>query len=118
MSKIINTEAKQFKTFRKSIGISQIDLAAELDCSQSEISKYEKGEYQIPIKAVKHLHIKYKMSYHWYFHREGHMKDNEQIKPTIVTDIASLKEDNKYLVEKVKKLEKDLIFLSSRINIH
>lgn len=113
---VIPQEAKQFKTFRTEEGISQKELAKELGCAQSDISKYENGTYAIPATAVKILHEKYQMSYRWYFHREGKRKDTQVIKPTLTTDIVKIKEDQLFLMQKVSKLEKDILFLASKMS--
>jgi transcriptional regulator with XRE-family HTH domain len=67
MSTIFDT-AKRFKDFRKQEGITQVMLSKELDLSQSVISRYDRGEVDIPMVLIRHLHERYKMSYEWFFH--------------------------------------------------
>lgn len=107
-------EALQLKTFRKSIKLSQKNLAAELKRPQSIISKYETGDLVIPYDVIKHMHLKYGMNYEWYFHSVPPMRlKPQESKITLVKDIAAMSSNIKFLEEKTKQLEKDLRYLAS-----
>jgi len=112
---IVPDEAKRFKIFRKHIGKSQIDLAAELKLNQAYISKFENGAYEVSKEAITYLHVKYRMSYEWFFHGTGSKIEKELPKGTLTTDIASMKDDYRVLSEKVRKLETDLRYLASKL---
>lgn len=98
-------EAKRLKEFRQKIGLTQIQLAQELSVGQDTISRYENGSYAIPIDVIKHLYIKYKLNYIWFFHGFGKSKVDEIAKATLTTDLKEVLLENSILKEKVKILE-------------
>lgn len=102
---MITQESKRFRAFRKFIKISQKDLASNLGISQSDISKYENGEYQIPIEVIRRLNEKYQMNYEWFFNGIRPMQKPMQDSKSLTTDISQMKSEHEILIEKIKSLE-------------
>ncbi|WGQ15621.1 helix-turn-helix domain-containing protein [Sphingobacterium faecium] len=102
---MITQEAKRFKDFRKSIGLTQVELADDLGIKQDVISRYESGKYVIPLDVVKFLYTKYKLNYVWFFHGFGKKIVDEKAKATLTTDLKEVLLENNILKEKIKVLE-------------
>lgn len=102
---MITQEAKRFKDFRKSIGLTQVELANDLGVKQDVISRYESGTYTIPLDVVKFLYTKHKLNYVWFFHGYGKKIVDEKVKATLTTDLKEVLLENNILKEKVKVLE-------------
>ncbi|MDR0266082.1 MAG: helix-turn-helix domain-containing protein [Sphingobacterium sp.] len=98
-------EAKRFKDFRKTIGLTQDQLADALGIKQDLISRYERGVYTIPLDIVKQLYFKYKLNYTWFFHGFGKQQVDEVAKATITTDLKEVLLENNILKEKLRVLE-------------
>ncbi|MGJ1359998.1 helix-turn-helix domain-containing protein [Sphingobacterium siyangense] len=98
-------EAKRFKDFRKSLGLTQYQIADDLGVKQDFISRYERGTYTIPLDIVKQLYFKYKLSYIWFFHGYGKKIVDEIPRATIATDLKEVLLENNILKEKIKVLE-------------
>jgi transcriptional regulator with XRE-family HTH domain len=98
-------EAKRFKDFRKTIGLTQYELADTLGVKQDLISRYERGAYTIPLDIVKQLYFKYKLSYVWFFHGYGKQTVDDVGRATIATDLKEVLLENNILKEKIKVLE-------------
>jgi len=112
----LSQEAKRLRSFRKNIGVSQVELAKEIGVTQDTISRYESGEYAIPLDLVKHLYKKYKLNYTWFFHGFGKSKVDEVAKATIVTDLKEVLMENNILKTKVKVLEEQLQKVADRVD--
>lgn len=94
---MITDEAKRFRAFRKKIKMSQVELSEYLTkkkglkkSSQSDISKYELGDYSIPVEIVKAFYLDFKLSYEWFYHGVGTMIIKEPIKKTVTTDLKDI----------------------------
>lgn len=98
-------EAKRFKDFRQTIGLTQVELADALGVKQDVISRYESGKYTIPLDVVKQLYLKYKLSYTWFFHGYGKQRVDDVARATISTDLKEVLLENNILKEKIKVLE-------------
>lgn len=107
----IPEESKRFKKFRKSIGLTQQEMADLLETKQTIISKYESGSLNIPIEAVKTLRLKYKLNYDWFFHGVGKMKTDAVERNTITTDLKALILDNNITKSKLEQLHRDFMRL-------
>lgn len=108
-------EAKRFKDFRQTIGLTQIELAEALGIKQDVVSRYESGKYTIPLDIVKQLYLKYKLSYTWFFHGYGKKIVDEISRATIATDLKEVLLENNILKEKIKVLEDRFERLDSSI---
>lgn len=113
---MITQEAKRFKDFRKSIGLTQVELADDLGIKQDVISRYESGAYSIPIDVVKFLYTKHKLSYIWFFHGFGKKIVDEKPKATLTTDLKEVLLENNILKEKIKVLENRFERLDSSLD--
>lgn len=102
---MISEESKRFRAFRKFINVSQKDLANNLGISQSDVSKYENGEYQIPLEVIRKLNEVYQMNYEWFFNGVRPMQKPMKDSKSLTTDIGQMKSDYEILIQKVKSLE-------------
>lgn len=80
-------------------------MAVSLEISQSDVSKYENGEYTIPISLVRKLNEKYLLNYEWFFNGIRPMQKPMQDSKSLTTDISQMKSEHEVLIEKVKSLE-------------
>ena len=107
----ITEESKRFKKFRKSIGLTQVEMAELLETQQTVISKYESGQLNIPIDAIKVLRLKYNMNYDWFFHGTGQMKTDKVERNTITTDIKNMMLDINITKAKLEQIHRDFVRL-------
>lgn len=74
---------------RKKLKISQTELANLLNCSQPNISDYEKGKIALPISALSIISKTYNVSMEWLVDGEGEMfKQNNpviKVQPDAIT---------------------------------
>jgi len=62
---------KRFKDFRKLIGKTQKEIAAEADMSQANIAKIEKGEIFPNLEILIYLYGKHNLNIHWIISGNG-----------------------------------------------
>jgi len=107
-------ESKRFEQFRKFINLSQQELAEVLTkelntpFEQSKVSKYSRGIYAVPLEVLKVLHVKYQLSYEWFFHGTGRMLVREVKKQMLVTETAAIRNSYELLEKLVASLRADL----------
>lgn len=111
----LTEEAQRLRQFLEHIKLKSIDLAAELSIERSFISKYLNGALHIPISLIKHLHIKYNLSYQWFFNGVGRKQINVKEERTLITDmgnilasVGAMEAQIEMLNKKVMKLTRDL----------
>lgn len=78
----MNTD-NRLKEMRMLFGLTQEQLAIELDMSVATIKKYE-GERQIPIESAIYICDKYKISLDWLYGRQSYMNEVDAIKHIII----------------------------------
>ncbi len=70
--------------------LTQQEVADVTGKSQSDINRYVKGKYTIPLSVVKTLHLKYQLNYTYFFHGTGPMKAKALEKRNIMTDLVDI----------------------------
>ncbi len=127
---------------RKKLKLSQTELAKALNCSQPNISDYEKGKIALPISALSIISRTYNINMEWLVNGEGEMfKQNNTVNgpvnsntnntsnPDIQQELIScqkeliqlrqqnslLKEENKDLNTKIKEKLEKIIDLQDRL---
>lgn len=92
--------AQNLTKFRKEKGISQNQLAEILQTTQQQISKYEKGLQEIPVRHLITIAEKYNTSVDYLTGRE------EKINETLSTEVRNIVKGYEQLTDKNKgKLE-------------
>ncbi|SKB73053.1 helix-turn-helix domain-containing protein [Malaciobacter marinus] len=76
-----------FFNIRKKLGFNQTDFAEKLETSQNLISKYEKGQVELPFKIINNLHKVFNININWLLTGSGEMFENENNKPSEKKDI-------------------------------
>lgn len=87
---MVSPESKRLRAFRKHLKITQKDLATVLSVTQSEMSKYENGDYLIPISIIRKLNEKYQMNYEWFFSGIRPMQKPMQDSKSLARDIQQI----------------------------
>jgi len=62
-----------FLTIRKELALNQTQFAAKLSTSQNLISKYEKGDVEVPYKIINNLHKILNININWLLTGKGEM---------------------------------------------
>jgi transcriptional regulator with XRE-family HTH domain len=87
---IQNEEGKRLQLFMERENLTQDELAAIVGKSQSDVNRYIKGKYAIPLSVVKTLHLKCQLNYTWFFHGTGTLKAKAVEKRNIMTDLVDI----------------------------
>ncbi|RXK00457.1 transcriptional regulator [Arcobacter sp. CECT 8986] len=66
-----------FLNIRKKLGFNQTDFAEKLETSQNLISKYEKGQVELPLKIINNLHKVFNININWLLTGYGEMFENQ-----------------------------------------
>ncbi|UIR56354.1 helix-turn-helix transcriptional regulator [Sphingobacterium sp. SRCM116780] len=109
-------EAQRLKEFRTLLGLTQTEFSEGVEVSQAYLSKYENGQYEIPIDFVKALYRKYKLNYEWFFHGYGKPILGQIQRATITTDVKELLLENKILKSKIESIEKKITYLMEQLD--
>jgi transcriptional regulator with XRE-family HTH domain len=113
----ITDEAKRFKIFRKKLKLSQNDMSNFLGINQSYISKFESGEYIIPVEVIKKLKLKYHLNYDWFF--DGILpiiSDTSKDRKDTLNYLGGIKENYDILIKKIEKLEENIKIIARKNN--
>ena len=65
------TIGEKFKSIRRALVLSQIELANDLGVVQSYISQIESGDREPSLSLIKLLKLHYSINEHWWNHGEG-----------------------------------------------
>ncbi len=68
-----NDQGKRLVLFRRSIGLSQNDMAKEIGISPSTLCYYERGKRRITSDVFLYLHLTYGANIHWLLSGNGRM---------------------------------------------
>jgi len=90
---------------RKTLKVSQADIAKLLNCSQPNISEYEKDKIGIPISSLKLIRNTYNINLDWFLTGEGSMFIGAPTKDQI----------SGYHTKRVQDLEKQIDELKKNI---
>jgi len=77
-----------FLTIRSKLGLNQTEYAKKLDSSQNLISKYEKGQVELPYKIINNLNKVFNIDINWLLTGNGDMLIANHILP-VGTDISA-----------------------------
>lgn len=91
--------------------LSQGEIAAKCETTQSSISKMERGDIDIPRHVLKALFIHFNISPNYIVAGVGSIEYKKESK-TLVTDTRELRAEIEILSAKLNKLEGDLRILS------
>lgn len=92
-------ESHRLKLFMEREGLTREDIALllprrkgakEKTLDPSQVSRYISGSAKVPLELVKILHIKYGLSYSWFFHGTGTMKVKEKEQRKLMNDITDV----------------------------
>ncbi|MCT7530400.1 helix-turn-helix domain-containing protein [Aliarcobacter cryaerophilus] len=80
---------------RKKLGLNQTEFADKLETSQNLISKYEKGQVELPFKIINNLNKVFNININWLLTGNGLMFENEagdkdNFKQELINDIQKL----------------------------
>lgn len=82
---------------RKKLGLNQTEFADRLETSQNLISKYEKGQVELPFKIINNLNKVFNININWLLTRNGSMfesevgdKKNISFRDELINDIQKL----------------------------
>ena len=84
-----------FLNIRKYLGLTQDKFAEKLETSQNQISKYEKGQVELPFKIINNLNKVFNININWLLTGNGLMFENEagdkdNFKQELISDIQKL----------------------------
>ncbi|WP_256013208.1 helix-turn-helix domain-containing protein [Desertivirga xinjiangensis] len=100
------TYGEKLQAFRKHKKLSQEEVADKVGKKHTTISKYERGAAEPPLDVIKAYNKVLGMNLEWYLNDDAEVgMDDKQKRPSISTDISSLKADYKILQTKFEKLE-------------
>ena len=108
--RIVTSEAKRLREFRKAEGLTQVELAAILGKDQATVQRYESGEFVISVDIVRILHEKLLLNFSWFFTGKGGRKIVPE-KTNLVTDIKSIELNQNLLIDQVAGLKSDYLKL-------
>lgn len=97
-----------FLTIRKKLGLSQVDYAKNLSTSQNLISKYEKGQVELPYKIINNLHKILNININWLLTGIGEMFIEEQNTKNIVAEPKQEYHQNKNKLTIPKQIDFNL----------
>jgi len=101
-----------FLTIRKKLGLNQTEYAEKLDSSQNLISKYEKGQVEVPFKIINNLHKILNININWFLTNKGDMFFNENNEK--LSQIDDNLEEKRTCTSIEKELTNDIKQLSSK----
>jgi transcriptional regulator with XRE-family HTH domain len=97
-----------FLNIRKILGLNQTEFADKLETSQNLISKYEKGQVELPFKIINNLNKVFNININWLLTNAGDMF-NKEIENSLFIPEAKIN-NNSFEQE----LLKDIIKLSPK----
>ncbi|TDQ12796.1 helix-turn-helix domain-containing protein [Pedobacter metabolipauper] len=106
----VTEEAKRFKEFRKAENLIQKDMGDVVGKDAATITRYENGDFIIPIDVVKLMHEKLDMDYTWFFTGKGKRK-HIPMKSNLVKDVTTIATDQAILYNQVEGLRRELLKL-------
>lgn len=109
-------EGRRLKEFRDLEGLSQEQMGVVLGRMQQHVGKLENGTRRIQISDVKKLHLKFNMSYEWFYHGKGFRKYKPD-KTSLLKDVSALNTTISILESKVEQLDLALKLLYKQIKV-
>ncbi|MDN5069418.1 helix-turn-helix transcriptional regulator [Aliarcobacter butzleri] len=73
-----------FLSIRKCLGLTQDKFAEKLETSQNQISKYEKGQVDLPLSIIYNLNKVFKVNINWLVSNKGNMFIEDDISENYV----------------------------------
>jgi transcriptional regulator with XRE-family HTH domain len=94
-----------FLNIRKTLGLNQTEFAEKLETSQNLISKYEKGQVELPFKIINNLNKIFNININWILTNTGNMF-NEESKDSLFVSEPKIKYNSfeEELLKDIKKL--------------
>jgi transcriptional regulator with XRE-family HTH domain len=94
-----------FLNIRKILGLNQTEFAEKLETSQNLISKYEKGQVELPFKIINNLNKVFNININWLLTNTGNMF-NEESKDSLFVSEPKIKYNSfeEELLKDIKKL--------------
>lgn len=94
-----------FLNIRKILGLNQTEFAEKLETSQNLISKYEKGQVELPFKIINNLNKVFNININWLLTNIGNMF-NEVSEDSLSISEPKIKHNSfeEELLKDIKKL--------------
>ena len=113
---ILPPEAIRMREFRKHMKLTQKEMGDALNRDAPTITKYEKGQYIVPIEVIKLMHDKMDMDYEWFFSGLGRKRSKEnpeenQKGSNLVKDITVLSSNQEVMAGVLKTLREEFKLL-------
>lgn len=89
-----------FLSIRKKLGFNQTEFAERLETSQNLISKYEKGQVELPFKIINNLNKVFNININWLLTGNGSMFENK------MEDKENILKNKSFKDELIKDIEK------------
>lgn len=95
-----------FLNIRKILGLNQTEFAEKLETSQNLISKYEKGQVELPFKIINNLNKVFNININWILTNTGNMFNEEIKKDNLFVTESEIKCNSfeEELIKDIKKL--------------
>jgi transcriptional regulator with XRE-family HTH domain len=110
VARVVSTEAKRLREFRKAEGLTQTEFAVIVGKDQATVQRYESGEYVISVEIVRIMHERLLLNFTWFFTGKGPRKIVPE-KTNLVTDVKSIELNQNLLIDQVAGLKLDFIKL-------
>ncbi|QKF77309.1 transcriptional regulator, XRE family [Arcobacter defluvii] len=79
------------------MGLNQTEFAEKLETSQNLISKYEKGQVELPFKIINNLNKVFNININWLLTNTGNMFRTNETPKKDINDTSNLLVENKSL---------------------